>query len=44
MLQAACDGLTDAGILADDSGLTPMPPEMLVDADCPRVVIEVRPC
>ncbi|MDH3719353.1 MAG: hypothetical protein OES79_14635 [Planctomycetota bacterium] len=36
-LKAAYDGLVDAGLLVDDEGLVPLPPEIGVDKDNPRV-------
>ena len=35
------DGLKDAGLLLDDHGLTTLPPTFEVDADAPRLVVEV---
>lgn len=42
-LKAAMDGLTDAGVWLDDSGVTPLPPVIAYDAADPRVEIVVRP-
>lgn len=42
-LKAAFDGLTDAGILADDRGLTQEPPTFFADPDKPRVVLHITP-
>ena len=36
-LKAAYDGLVDAGLLVDDEGLVPLPPEIGVDRENPRV-------
>lgn len=41
-LKAAWDGLTDAGVLADDYGLIQNRPELRVDRANPRVEIEIR--
>ena len=41
-LKAAWDGIADAGIVQNDSGLYHHPPEMRVDKANPRVEIEVR--
>lgn len=43
-LKAAFDGIADAGVIANDSGLVPMPPTVLKDAKNPRVEIKVTPC
>lgn len=40
-LKAVYDGLTDAGVLDDDVGLVPMPPEMRIDRRNPRVEIQI---
>ena len=41
-LKAAWDGITDAGIMANDSGLTPMPVEIVVGpTERPRVEITI---
>lgn len=40
-LKACWDGIVDAGVLADDSGLTVHAPTMAVDRKCPRVEIEL---
>ena len=42
-LKAAFDGLRDAGVIADDSGLTHEPVVFAVDRERPRVEISVRP-
>jgi len=42
-LKAAMDGLTDAGVWLDDSGVKPLPPVIAYDAADPRVEIVVRP-
>lgn len=41
-LKSAFDGLQDAGIIANDSGLTFLPVEVRVDKDHPRVELEVE--
>jgi len=41
-LKAAFDGLVDAGVLGDDSQLTPMPPRFEVDVGDPRVELYVE--
>lgn len=38
-MKAAFDGMSDAGVIANDSGLTHLPPTLLVDRDNPRVEI-----
>ncbi len=43
-LKAAFDGIADAGVIANDSGLIPLPPTVLKDAKKPRVEITVTPC
>ena len=40
-LKAAFDGLVDAGIIADDAGLTHLPPRQERDSDNPRVWISI---
>lgn len=40
-LKAAFDGLADAGVIADDSGLTHLPVIVKVDAKNPRVELEI---
>ena len=40
-LKAAFDGLTDAGLLADDRDVTHLPPRREKDAAFPRVLITV---
>lgn len=40
-LKAGIDGIADAGVIANDVGLVPMPPEMFVDKKNPRVEIDV---
>lgn len=40
-LKAHEDGLTDAGMWLDDSGVTHLPPEIHVDPDRPRLEIEI---
>jgi hypothetical protein len=42
-LKASFDGLQDAGVIANDSGLIPLPPVFEVDKDDPRVVLVVEP-
>lgn len=42
-LKGIYDGIVDAGILADDSGLTHEPIVFEVDKENPRVVISIRP-
>lgn len=42
-LKAYWDGLADAGVVANDSGLVPEPPVFLVDRRRPRVEITVSP-
>lgn len=39
-LKSACDGITSAGLLVNDSGLIPLPPVMSHDKRNPRVVLE----
>lgn len=41
-LKPAFDGLVDAGVLSDDSGLTHLPVLIVVDADRPRVEVAIR--
>jgi crossover junction endodeoxyribonuclease RusA len=41
-LKSAFDGIADSGLILNDSGLTPMPPEMLVDKLNPRVEITLE--
>lgn len=41
-MKAAFDGLADAGVVVNDSGLTHLPCEMLVDKFNPRVVLEIE--
>jgi Holliday junction resolvase RusA-like endonuclease len=41
-LKAAFDGLKDAGIVADDSGITHLPVVFVVDKERPRVEITVH--
>lgn len=41
-LKAAFDGLADAGLVANDAGMTHMPTEIYIDADNPRVEIEIE--
>lgn len=41
-LKAAFDGLRDAGVIEDDSGLSHEPVQVVVDRKHPRVRIEVR--
>lgn len=38
-LKAGFDGIADAGVIANDSGLTPLPPTVIKDANNPRVEI-----
>lgn len=40
-LKAAFDGLKDAGLIEDDSGLTHLPMEVLVDKKNPRIELVV---
>lgn len=40
-LKAGLDGIADAGVIANDSGLTPLPPTVVKDAANPRVEIVV---
>jgi len=43
-LKSAFDGIADAGIVVNDSGLIPAPPEVRVDkTGIPRVIITIRP-
>ena len=42
-MKSGFDGLTDAGIWADDCGLTHLPPVVAIDRDNPRVEIVVTP-
>ena len=43
-LKAAFDGLVDAGLLADDSGLQHLPHKTIVERGCePRVVLTITP-
>ena len=41
-LKAAFDGLQDAGIIQDDSGLSPQPPVFAVDRQFPRVELHIE--
>ena len=41
-LKAAFDGLADAGLVADDSGLIHMPVEQYIDRADPRVELVVE--
>ena len=41
-LKAAIDGLADAGLIRDDSGLTYLPVEFRVDSRSPRVELVVE--
>jgi crossover junction endodeoxyribonuclease RusA len=41
-LKAAMDGLQDAGLIANDSGLVPLPPELLIDKSSPRVELIIE--
>lgn len=41
-IKAGFDGIADAGVIKNDSGLTPMPPEMFVDRKNPRVEITIQ--
>lgn len=43
-LKSTFDGIADAGIIANDAGLIPLPPTVLKDAKSPRVEITVTPC
>lgn len=40
-LKAAWDGIADAGVIANDSGLVHLPPEMRIDKANPRVEISI---
>lgn len=40
-MKAAFDGIAQAGIVANDSGFTPLPVIMDIDQNRPRVVIEI---
>ncbi len=40
-LKAAFDGIADAGIVADDSGITHLPVQCKIDKDSPRVEITI---
>lgn len=40
-LKAAFDGIAEAGIVANDSGITHLPVVRLVDTETPRVQIEI---
>lgn len=42
-LKAAFDGLADAGVVENDSGMTYLPVEVFIDQDRPRVELTVRP-
>lgn len=42
-LKAAFDGLSDAGLIADDSGLTHLPVVVAIDRRNPRVELNVTP-
>lgn len=42
MLKPVWDGMVDAGVFVDDSGLTHLPVVKLVDKDNPRVEITVE--
>ncbi len=42
MLKSARDGIVDAGLLADDSGLVQHPVTFAIDRENPRVEIEIR--
>lgn len=42
-LKAYWDGIADAGVVANDSGLTHLPPRLEVDRANPRVVLTLRP-
>lgn len=42
-LKSVFDGITDAGIIGDDSGLTHLPVKVEVDKENPRVVLKVTP-
>lgn len=42
-LKPAWDGIADAGIVTNDSGLTHHPPELCLDPANPRVELELRP-
>lgn len=42
-MKSAFDGLADAGIVANDSGLIHMPVEINIDAERPRVEVQIEP-
>lgn len=42
-LKAGFDGIADAGVIANDAGLMPMPPTVSKDAANPRVEIVIEP-
>jgi len=42
-LKAAFDGLADAGLIADDSGLTHLPVVVKIDKANPRVELRIEP-
>jgi crossover junction endodeoxyribonuclease RusA len=42
-LKAAFDGIADAGIVANDSGITHRPVVQLIDTETPRVQIVIEP-
>ncbi|HBF34960.1 TPA: endonuclease [Candidatus Sumerlaeota bacterium] len=41
-MKAGLDGIADAGIIANDSGFTHLPAEILFDKANPRVVVEIE--
>lgn len=41
-LKAYEDGIADAGIVENDCGMVPMPSELLIDKEHPRVEITIR--
>ena len=43
MLKPYFDGMVDAGLVVNDSGITHMPPKFEIDKASPRVEILVRP-
>ena len=40
-LKSCWDAMTEHGLLADDSGLTPLPPLLLVDRENPRLEVTI---
>ncbi len=43
-IKAQIDGLRDAGLIADDSGLTHLPVKFCIDKADPRLELEVTKC